>query len=68
MTNRIKIFTVEITHPDTWYSKRIGEKFEARLQVKENGVIAFKINQSPFFFINQLHCKVLDEKIIETNY
>lgn len=62
---RQKIYTIEITHPDTWYKDKVGQQFEAKLDKKENGVIAFKINQSPFFFISILHCKVINERVIE---
>ena len=62
---RQKIYTIEIEKPDTWYKDKVGQQFEAKLDKKENGVIAFKINQSPFFFINILHCKVINERVIE---
>lgn len=62
---KIKIYTIKITKPDTWYKEKVGQQFEAKLDKKENGIIAFKINQSPFFFISQLHCKVVDEKVIQ---
>lgn len=67
MPTKFKLYTIEITHPDTWYKQRVGEVFDARLDKKENGIIAFKINQSPFFFISILHCKVVNEKIVETS-
>lgn len=62
---RQKIYTIEIEKPDTWYKEKVGQQFEAKLDKKENGVIAFKINQSPFFYISILHCKVINERVIE---
>lgn len=68
---RIKIYTIQITEPAHWYENRKGEVFTAQLACREttdrwgNKIIAFKVSNSPFWFVNPIHCKVIDEKTID---
>lgn len=68
---RRKIYTIEITEGHHWYADKKGRKYQAQLKAKEtvdsghNQVPAFQVSESPFFFINPLHCKVVAESILE---
>ena len=57
---------------DMWYKKHVGKRFRATLGIHENArgekVPAFMLSEPPFFPVMPLHCRVVEEKVYDSNH